>query len=199
MKHHQHIVADQAAYTAAYQFSPVTLRFPAVMTTTELAAWAQVGKNAVPQLVKGFGIRELTGHAKNHRLSLQDILRKIIGVTTASPKELEELLMPLQKATWVSGITGLSISAISAGICENRSPLPPPIELTATGPNQAPARSRRWLPVQVEAYLRGDTIPFLAPRLPLPEHPDTRTQEPARNVFAEICSDSASSSRQVHL
>lgn len=59
MQHHQHFVADQSAYTAAHRLSPITLRFPAVMTTTELAAWAQVGKNAVPQLAARFGIREL--------------------------------------------------------------------------------------------------------------------------------------------
>lgn len=169
------------------------------MTTAELAAWAQVGKNAVPQLVDRFGVRELTGNAKNHRFAVQELLRKIIGVTAASQEDLAMLLMPLQKAAWVAQITGLSTSAISAGVCENRSPLPAPVELTATGPDQAPARGRRWLPVQVEAYLRGDPIPFLAPRLPLPKHPDTRAQEPARNVFAAICADSARSSRQVQL
>ncbi|WP_165616972.1 hypothetical protein [Salipiger marinus] len=200
MQHHQHFAADQSAYTAAtHRLSPVTLRFPAVMTTAELAAWSQVGKNAVPHLVARFGIRELTGHAKNRRFAIHDVLRKIIGVTAASPEDLALLLMPLQKASWVSQITGLSTSAVSAGICENRSPLPAPVELTATGPGRAPARGRRWLVVQVEAYLRGDPIPFLAPQKPFPDLPEIRAQEPAGNVFAAICADSATSSRQVQL
>ncbi|MBL3568879.1 hypothetical protein BV509_21380 [Rhodovulum sulfidophilum] len=199
MQHHQHFVADQSAYTAAHRLSPVTLRFPAVMTTAELATWAQVGKNSVPQLVARFGIRELTGHAKNHRFAIHDVLRKIIGVTAASQEDLTMLLMPMQKASWVSQVTGLSTSAVSAGICENRSPLPAPVELTATGQDQAPARGRRWLPVQVEAYLRGDPIPFLAPGLPLQQHRNTPAQEHAGNVFAAICADSAGSSRQVQL
>lgn len=200
MQHHQHFVADQSAYTAAaHRLSPVTLRFPAVMTTAELAAWTQVGKNAVPQLVARFGIRELTGHAKNHRFAVHDLLRKIIQVIPASQDDLELLLMPLQKAAWVSQVTGLSTSAISAGICENRSPLPAPVELTATGPDQAPARSRRWLPVQVEAYLRGDPIPFLGAQKPAPDLPEIHSKKPARNVFAAICADNAGSSRQVQL
>lgn len=199
MQHHQHFVADRPLYTYAHRLSPVTLRFPAVMTTAELAAWAQVGKNAVPQLAARFGIRELTGHAKNHRFAIHDVLRKIIGVTAASQEDLALLLMPLQKASWVSQVTGLSTSAISAGICENRSPLPAPVELTVTGPDQAPARGRRWLVVQVEAYLRGDPIPFLAPEMPFPDLPEIPAQEPAGNVFAAICADNAAVSRQRQL
>jgi len=48
--------------------SPSSLKTPGVMSTAELAAWAQVGKNTVPRLVTRFGIRELTGNAKNHHV-----------------------------------------------------------------------------------------------------------------------------------
>jgi len=44
------------------------LKTPGVMSTAELAAWAQVGKNTVPRLVTRFGIREVTGNAKNHHV-----------------------------------------------------------------------------------------------------------------------------------
>ncbi|KAA8607697.1 hypothetical protein [Salipiger aestuarii] len=196
MQHIRHFVADRPHCTYAPRPSSIVPRFPAVMTTAELAAWAQVGKNAVPQLVTRFGIRELTGHAKNHRFAIHDVLQKIIGVTAMSQGDLEQLLMPLQKAAWVSRVTGLSTSAIGAGIRENRSPLPAPVELTVTGPRQAPARGRRWLVVQVEAYLRGDPIPFLAPGKPFPDLPENRAQDPAGNVFAAICADNAAVSRQ---
>lgn len=79
-------------------------------------------------------------------------MRKTIWGTPASQEDLEQLLMPLQKAAWVSRVTGLSASAISAGIRENRSPLPAPVELTVTGPDQAPARGRRWL---IGLFARG--------------------------------------------
>jgi len=35
------------------------------MTTSGLAAWAQIGKNAVPQLKSQFGSRETTGNMGN--------------------------------------------------------------------------------------------------------------------------------------
>lgn len=44
--------------------SPSSLKTPGVMSTAELAAWAQIGRNTVPQLVGRFGSRELTGNAK---------------------------------------------------------------------------------------------------------------------------------------
>lgn len=175
------------------------LRSPAVMSTTELAAWAQIGRNAVPRLVSRFQIREITGGSKNHRFAVHDVLRKILGVTPETSADLERLLVPLQKVTWVSQMTGLSVSTISAGACENRGALPAPIELTITGRDQAPARGRRWIPAQIEAHLRGDPIPFLA--LPTPDRkaPQKRVQEPACNVFAAICGANAEVSRQLQL
>lgn len=198
MQQHQHFVADRPLYTYAHRLSPVTLRFPAVMTTAELAAWAQVGKNAVPQLAARFGIREITGHAKNHRFAIHDVLRKIIGVSPRNADDLDALLQPLQKATWVSGNVGLSVSALNAAICEKRLLLPAPIELTRTGHGQAPARGRRWIPSQIAAYLRGDPIPFLhdAGQLPAPKKPAEPT---LGNVFAAICADNAGTSRQCQL
>ena len=46
--------------------APSSLRTPGFMSTAELAAWALVERNTVPQLVVRFGILELTGNAKNH-------------------------------------------------------------------------------------------------------------------------------------
>lgn len=48
--------------------APLSLRTPGVMSTAELAARAQVGRNTVPKLVVHFGIRELTTNAKNHHV-----------------------------------------------------------------------------------------------------------------------------------
>lgn len=179
--------------------SPSFLKTPGVMSTAELAAWAQVGKNTAPQLIGRFGIRELTGNAKNHRFSVYDVLRKVLGVSPQTPEDLERLLIPLQKASWVAQMTGLSVSAISAGACENRGALPLPIELTVTGHDRAPARGRRWIPAQIEAHLRGDPLPFLA--LPQSDRkaPPKHVQEPACNVFAAICGANAEMSRELHL
>lgn len=179
--------------------SPSPLRTPGVMSTAELAAWAQVGRNTVPQLVGRFDIRELTGNAKHRRFPVHDVLRKIFGVTPGSPEDLERLLIPLQKVSWVSEMTGLSVSAISASVCEKRGSLPSPIELTVTGQDQAPARGRRWIPAQIEAHLRGDPIPFLAPRTPDRKALPKRVQEPACNVFAAICGANAGEALQLQL
>ena len=177
----------------------VELKTPGVMSATELATWAQVGKNMVPQLSNRFGFREITGNAKNRRFPVHDVFRKVLGVSPQTPDDLERLLVPLQKASWVSRMTGLSVSAISAGACEKRGAIPLPVELTVTGQDQAPARGRRWIPAQIEAHLRGDPIPFLA--LPNPDRktPQKRVQEPARNVFAAICGANAEVSRQLQL
>jgi hypothetical protein len=161
------------------------------MSTAELAEWAGIGKNAVPQLINRFGIREITGNAKSRRFPVNSVLRAILGITPTTPGDLEQLLIPLQKSSWVSQITGLSVSAINAAACENRNNLPLPIALTATGPDQAAARGRRWIPAQVEAHLRGDPIPFLASRPPVRKAPSKRLPTPARNVFAAICTDNA--------
>ena len=169
----------------------VELKTPGVMSATELATWAQVGKNMVPKLSNRFGIRELTGNAKNHRFSVHEVFRKVLGVTPQTPDDLERLLVPLQKALWVSRMTGLSVSTISAGACEKRGAIPLPVELTVTGKDQAAARGRRWIPAQIEAHLQGDPIPFLAPQTP-----SKRVQKPVCNVFTAICGANAEVSRQ---
>ncbi len=168
---------------------PTTLRTPGLMTTAELGSWAQIGKNAIPQLVCRFHLREITGKPKNHRYSVPSVLHAILGVAPRTPAEMESLLIPLQKSSWVSQMVGLSASTISADVCENRGVLPCPVELTATVPGQAPARGRRWIPAQILAHLRGDPIPFLAPQIPLRRTPEALAQVPDSNVFAAICSD----------
>lgn len=179
--------------------SPSSLETPGIMSATELAMWAQVGKNMVPRLVTRFGIREITGNAKSHRFPVHDVLKKILGVSPQTPEDLERLLIPLQKASWVSQVTGLSVSAISACACEKRGSIPSPVELTVTGQDQAPARGRRWIPAQIEAHLCGDSIPFLAPQTTTRNAPPTSAAEPACNVFAAICGANAEVSQQLQL
>lgn len=177
-----------------HTIQPIQPRGVTVMTAAELAAWAAVGKNSVNNLVSRFGIREITGNAKNFRFGVQDVLEKILQVTPGNPEDFESLLIPLQKASWVSQMTGLSVSAISAGACEKRGAIPLPVELTVTGKDQAAARGRRWIPAQIEAHLRGDPIPFLAPQTP-----PKRVQEPVCNVLAAICGANAEVPRQLQL
>lgn len=175
---------------------PLLLKTPGIMSSAELAAWAQVGKNTIAQVVALFHVRELTGNAKNHRYSTSDVFRRLLGVTPTTPEEFATLLIPLQKVSWVSQMTGISVSTISAAACGKRGGLPLPVELTVTGPNQAPARSRRWIPAQVEAYLRGEPIPFLANNFTVQNAPVQLLRNPSRNVFAAICATNAEVSRQ---
>ena len=178
--------------------TPIMLRTSAVMTTAELAAWAQLGKNSVPRLTASFGIRELSGSAKNHRYSVHEVMRKVLGVTAGHSEDLEPLLYPLQKSTWVSEYTGLSVSAINAAICENRLILPAPVELTTTGHGQAAARGRRWVPAQIDAYLRNEPNPFMPAMASGPAN-QTASQTASRNAVSAICSNNAKVSRQCHL
>lgn len=173
----------------------VTFKTPGVLTTAELASWAQISRNAVPSLACRFGIPELSGNMKNRRYSAYKVLKSILGITPQTPQDLERLLIPLQKACWVAQITGMSVSAINAAACEKRNFLPLPFEMTESGPGQAPARGRRWIPAQIEAHLRGDPIPFPAPQTTTRKVPLKRIQAPARNVFAAICTDNAKASR----
>lgn len=151
--------------TALWIIPPINLRTPGVMTATELAAWAKVGKNTVPRLVQHFGLRAVTGHAKNRRYSVLEITRKLLEVTPESPDDLDLLLAPLQKASWVSAVTGLSVSAINAAVCEKRGDLP----------------------AQIEAHLRGDPIPFLPCAAPVKI---VTTPRPS-NVFEQIVASNA--------
>ena len=182
-----------------WRIEPITLRTPGVMSVSELAAWAQVGKNTVPRLVQHFGIRAVTGHARNRRYSVGEIMRKILGVTLESADDIELLLPPLQRASWVSSVTGLSVSAINAAVCEKRGGLPAPVELTETTPDQAAARGRRWIPVQIEAHLRGEQIPFVVSSTPCWSAPSKRAPDAACNIFAAICGSNAEMSRQRQL
>lgn len=176
------------AYTPP--LDPVELRFPVVMTSAELAAWCQVGKNTVPHIITHYGLKELSGAAKNHRFAVHEVMRKIIGVTPHGDAEVKVLLYPLQKAPWVSERTGLGVSSINAAICENRLLLPAPIEVTPTQPGRTAARGRRWIPAQIEAYIRCDPIPFQTERAPRPAS-KSRSKPTFRNAFEAICSDNA--------
>ena len=66
--------------------SPSSLKTPGVMSTAELAAWAQVGKNTAPQLVGRFSIRELTVNEKKYLESniYVDYAMIFLGVFTRS-------------------------------------------------------------------------------------------------------------------
>tara|TARA_R110002072_G_scaffold10478_1_gene48654 strand:+ start:12581 stop:13138 length:558 start_codon:yes stop_codon:yes gene_type:complete len=176
------------AYTPP--LDPIELRFPVVMSTAELAAWCQIGKNTVPHIVSYFGLNELSGAAKNHRFGVHEVMRKIIGVTPLGDAEIKALLYPLQKAPWVSERTGLGVSSINAAISENRLLLPSPIEVTRTHLGRNAARGRRWIPAQIEAYIRCDPIPFQTERAPRPAS-KSRSKPTCRNAFEAICSDNA--------
>ncbi len=176
------------------QVEPISLRNPIVMTSSELAAWTQISKNSVPLLVKLFDIRSIAEGSQNHRYSVHDVMRKIIGVSFESSEELKQLLRPLQKATWVARMTGCSVSAVNAAACEKRSISLPSFQMSAAKRGKAPPRSRRWIPEQIEAHLRGDPLPF--------RHAST-SGKPAKtlitpassNVFSSICTGNAEVSR----
>ncbi len=169
------------------------------MTSGELAQWAQVGKNSIKQMTQRFGIRELTGNGHNHRYSVYEIFLKIIGAPLTAPDEQEILLKPLQKTAWLSKTIGLGVSAINTAICEERLTFPNPIELTRSQPGRAAPRGRRWVPAQIEAYLRDDPIPFIKPPIALKKPVKSQVSDPPCNVFSAICTDNAEASRQCHL
>ena len=176
------------------QVEPIILKSPIVMTSSELAAWAQVGKNAIPALVALFDLRSMAEGSQNHRYSVHDVMRKIIGITPANNEELNLLLRPLQKSTWVARMTGFSVSAINAAACEKRPSSLPSFQLSAEKRGQASPRSRRWIPEQIEAHLRGDPLPFR--QVSLSERSVKKSVKPAsRNVFAAICTGNAEVSR----
>lgn len=179
----------------AAEVPPLELGSPSVMSAAELAAWTQTGRNGIARLTAHFGIRELTGNAKNHRFSAHEVVRKITGAAPRTAAEMQELLKPLQKASWVSAVTGLSISAINAAIRGNQLLLPAPLELTRTGSEQAAPRGRRWIPAQLEAYLLGAPVPFLPQDARL-DGPGSPPLPGPGNVFAAICAGNAGTSRQ---
>ena len=177
---------------------PIKPRAASVMTTAELAEWCGLGKNSIPRLIDFFGIRELSRSAKNHKFSTYEVMRKVLGVTPDNADDMAMLLYPLQKSAWVSEQTGLSVSGINAAICEKRLQMPSPVELTRTNPTQAAARSRRWIPAQIDAYLKNDPIPFVTALTPCLD-PKPQQETTSRNAFAAIFSDNAKVSRQSQL
>jgi len=174
---------------------PLLLKTPGVMTASELAAWAQIGKNSVQQLVSRFGIREITAGKRGLRFSAPLVLKNVIGIAPQSREELDQMLVPLQKASWVAQLTGLSVSTINAAACANRSGLPAPVELTRTDPDQAAPRSRRWVPAQVIAHLNGEDVPFTTQAHESPRG----ASDDDRNVFPAFSAANAEISLQCQL
>lgn len=170
---------------------PLQLKSPDVMSQAELAAWAQVGKNAIPRLLAHFAIREITGKANHWRYSTHDIFRMILGTEPQSAEDVPLLLKPLQTAGWVEAITGISRSTLSTHARRPFLGFPAAINLLTTRSDQAAARGRRWIPAQIEAHIRGEDIPFLAGEIP----PSNPSLPPDGNVFAAICASNAEGSR----
>ena len=174
---------------------PLILKTRGVMTASELAAWAQIGKNSVQQLVSRFGIREIPAGTRGLRFSAPLVLQNIIGIAPRSPEEFDQMLVPLQKASWVAQLTGFSVSTINAAACANRSGFPAPIELTRAVPNQAAPRSRRWIAAQVIAHLNGENVPFTTQAHASPRG----ASDDPRNVFPAFSAANAEISPQCQL
>lgn len=169
---------------------PVELRSSTVMSSSELCDWLQVGKNALPRIVRHYQIPEITGSSRAHRYGLNVVVKRILGVQMGPDSNLPLLLCPLQKVRWVADYTGMSESAINDALRQNRLHLPAPIALVSpVQGREVQPRRRRWIPAQVEAYVAGMPLPFLAEQLHEPSQ-SVRPAEASRNVFAAICTSS---------
>lgn len=175
-----------------FHIKPILLRHPGVMSSAELASWAQIGKNAIPRLTAWFGIAEITGKTKHQRFSAVDVLRRILGATPGTPEDFDELMKPLQAAAWVAAVTGVSVSMLSEGARTGSLRLPTPIELYETQPGQAAPRCRRWVAAAIEAHLARAAIPYATRQMLGSEV----IEPPARNVFEAICTDNSKLSPQ---
>jgi uncharacterized protein YheU (UPF0270 family) len=169
---------------------PVALKNQLVMSASEIAEWAQVGKNTVPQIVSRFGIREVTGHGKHRRYKTRDVLQRIAGVRPSNQEEVVLLLKPLQNATWVSAMLGISVSALSANMRTGKSTIPAAIQLSKTSDAQQAPRGRRWVTAQIEIFLNDLADPFAKSHQRKPAA-STRVSS---NVFGEICAGNAARS-----
>lgn len=178
----------------SFLLEAVELRSPTVMSSSELCDWLQVGKNALPGIARHYQIPELTGSSRSHRYGLNVVMKQILGIRIGPDSNLPLLLCPLQRVGWLAAYTGMSESAISDALRQNRLQLPAPIVLASPvkGRDVQPRR-RRWIPAQVEAYVAGMQLPFLAEKSHKPSQP-VSSAEASHNVFAAICTSSAGTS-----
>jgi hypothetical protein len=181
---------EDARSMAAFGVEPIVLKSPFVMSATEIAVWASVGKNTVPQIIARFGISEVTGHGKNRRYRTKDVLQRVTGMNPANSDEVTLLLKPLQHAAWVSAALGISVSALSANMRAGTSAIPAAIQLSTTTEDQHAPRGRRWLPAQIENYLEDLADPFTKMRA----RKSTASTGVSSNVFGKICAGNAARS-----
>lgn len=136
-------------------------RSPVVMTVAELAAWANVSRNSVRRIVCHFGLREITGHSRHQKYSTIEIMRRVLDVEVQNEAELALLLRPLQGVAWVSRQTGISTSTLAARALDTEAQKPlRAISLFACESGGAAGRARRWVPAEVAAFVRGETVSF---------------------------------------
>ena len=161
--------------------APIALRSPTVMCATELASWAQIGRNSVPRLVADHGIRELTGQQRHQRFGVAEIIRRVLSITPTDFADFARLLVPLQTTEWVADITGMSRSTLSARARLGKLPFRP-VDLFQDSPLRAAPRGRRWIAAQVVAHLAGTSIPFVEYH----GAPSGPSSMPAGNGFAAL-------------
>lgn len=170
---------------------PIILKNPFVMSVTEIAEWACVGKNTVPQIIARFGLNEVTGHGKNRRYRTKEVLRRVTGMNPATSEDVTLLLKPLQQAAWVSTVLGISVSALSENARSGRTTIPTAIQLSETTKTQQAPRGRRWIPAQIEIYLEDLADPFVK----MQKRKLAASRRVNRNVFGEICAGNTARSR----
>ena len=165
------------------------LQSPTAMSGSEVARWAQIGKNAVPGFVKAFGIREITGNRQFRKYPVSDVLTNILGTAGGVPADRVLLLVPLLTVTQLAALTGMSESAISARARAMRPDFPVPVQISGSAENNP--RGRRWIHAQVNAYLMGLPDPLVAMRKAAGE----AGMPAASNVFAQLRPGNAKGSR----
>jgi hypothetical protein len=184
------VLAEKPRDIGLLSIEPVVLKSLLVMSASEIADWAQVGKNTVPQIINRFNIREVTGHGKHRRYRTRDVLQRIAGVRPSTHEEVTLLLKPLQHAAWVSAVLGISVSALSANMRNGKSAIPAAIQLSETADTQQAPRGRRWVPAQIEIYLDDLADPFSKSR----QRKSAASTRVSSNVFSEICAGNAARS-----
>ena len=184
------ILGEDPRNIGLLRIEPIVLKSLLVMSASEIADWAQVGKNTVPQIIDRFKIPEVTGHGKHRRYRTRDVLQRIAGVRPSSHEEVALLLKPLQHAAWVSAVLGISVSALSANMRNGKSAIPAAIQLSETSDTQQAPRGRRWVPAYIETFLNDLADPFLKSR----QRKSAASTRVNSNVFGDICAGNAARS-----
>lgn len=170
---------------------PLKLRNPYVFTKSELGLWLAIGKNSVNRAVRLFDLECLPGTQSRARFSTRLVLIKILGVSIVSIDDFEQLLRPLQKASWVSKMTGHSASGLSE-IARREDPcFPRSIQVSDFIKSGGTPRQRRWVPSEVEAFVFGGLYPTIETVSSTSSH----QKSSFCNVFEAVCSDNAQVSR----